>query len=69
MIITADGAAEPTINFTLEEEHGDVNINANGVLIAYFHVVSNGEVVLQLVSGMEEIKGLSLVNRRVEVKV
>jgi hypothetical protein len=68
MIITADGVAEPSINFTLEQECGDVNINANGQLIAYFHVVSSGEVVLQLVSGIEDIKGLSTVNRRIEVK-
>ena len=68
MIITTDGVAEPSINFTLEQECGDVNINANGQLIAYFHVVSSGEVVLQLVSGIEDIKGLSTVNRRIEVK-
>jgi hypothetical protein len=68
MKIEASGLSEPTINFTLEQECGDVNINANGHLIAYFHVSPDDEVYLQLVSGIDgDVKGLRVLDHRIEV--
>jgi hypothetical protein len=68
MKITADGGSEPSINFTLEEESGGVNIMANGQLIAYFHLnVDSTEVYLQLVTGID-VNGLSVIGNRLEVK-
>jgi hypothetical protein len=70
MRITANGSSEPSINFTLEEESGDVNIMANGKLIAYFHLnVDSTEVYLQLITGIDgDVDGLSVINNRLEVK-
>jgi hypothetical protein len=70
MRITANGSSEPSINFTLEEESGDVNIMANGHLIAYFHIdVDSHEVHLQLVFGINgDVEGLSLVHGKLEVR-
>jgi hypothetical protein len=69
MKIEANGVSEPSINFTLEQEGGDVNIMANGELIAYFHVSPEGDVYLQLVSGIEgDVMGLRVINNRMEVR-
>jgi hypothetical protein len=72
MKITADGSSEPSINFTLEEDFGDVNIMANRKLIAYFHVSPDSEVYLQLVTGIDgDVEGLSVtppICGRLEVK-
>ena len=70
MKITADSSSGPSINFTLEEESGDVNIMANGKLIAYFHVnVDSTEVYLQLITGIDgDVNGLSVMGTRLEVK-
>jgi hypothetical protein len=43
----------PIIAFTLEEDGGDVDIMANGSLIAYFHINDEPKVYLQLISGIE----------------
>ena len=66
MKITADSSSGPSINFTLEEESGDVNIMANGKLIAYFHVnVDSTEVYLQLITGIDgDVNGLSVMGTR-----
>lgn len=46
---------EPVVTFSLgNDDEGDIDIFANGNLVAYFHLNSLGKVTLELVRGVDE---------------